>query len=155
VRRRLGDVALIALVLGAICGCHSPSAPSSSGITTGGFDFGTGFGGPVRFASFTLTPPLPDLLRVGESVLITLTPLAEDAQPGYEVLWFSAGHEFATWRFPESHCPQNNCAILTPIAPTADDPASPTYMVLLSMQVCPPGQKAFCPSRGFFRRVVK
>jgi len=109
----------------------------------------------VRNASFALTPQLPDPLRVGESVLITLTPLGEDAQPGYEVLWLSAGHEFATWRFPETRCPQNNCAILTPVAPTDDDPASHTYMVLLSMEVCPPGQKAFCPLRGFYRRVVK
>jgi hypothetical protein len=152
---RLRDIGLLVLAIGAVCGCHSPTPPSSSGITGGEFNIGTGFGGPIQFASFALNPQLPDPLQVGQSVLITLTPTGADAQPGYEVQWFSAGHEFATWRFPETRCAQNNCAILTPVAATAEDPASPTYTVLLTMAVCPSGKTAFCPSRGFYRRVIK
>jgi len=152
---RLRDIGLLVLALVAASGCHSPTPPSSSGITGGEFNIGTGFGGPIQFASFTLNPQLPDPLQVGQSVLITLTPTGVDAQPGYEVQWLSAGHEFATWRFPETRCAQNNCAILTPVAATAEDPASPTYTVLLTMAVCPSGKTAFCPSRGFYRRVIK
>jgi hypothetical protein len=154
IRRQQVYTALVALALSAVA-CDSPSAPSG-GPVGGSFNIGTGFGGPIRFAMFTLNPDIPDPLRVGDSVLIRLTALGSDAMPpGYHVFWSSSQHEVATWVVPPTPCDHNACAILKAVAPTAVDPASKTYTVLLSMQICPTDQEGFCPSRGFDRSIVK
>ena len=144
--------AVVALALLTVA-CDSPSAPSG-GVSGGSFNIGPGFGGPIRFATFRLNPEIPDPLRVGQSVLITLTALGDDATPGHHVFWSSAQHEVATWVVPAAPCEHNACAILKAVAPTTVDPGSPTHTVLLSIQICPTELRGFCPSRGFFRTIV-
>ena len=157
--KRLPSLALCVGVSSLCVTCStSPSAPTVGGcvqIAGCGLHFT-----PGRPPNLEVNPPIPSQLRVGQSVLITVTLFGDDATGDKHVEWRTS-RRVASWVTPDPPCDQDSCATVRALAPTdialpGEVLVGPNPSVTLTISVCPPNLHGFdCPFRNFDLKIVE